>query len=72
MNREQAKAFAKEVVDDLFGRANLPVESLAEECHWRQDEDAWTTGCGQLFVLNDGTPADNHMRFCYHCGGKLK
>lgn len=45
----------------------------ALNCYWREDEDGnWHTGCGQTFVLNDGSPRDNRMRYCYHCGHRLR
>ena len=41
-------------------------------CIWHADEDGnWHTGCENLFVLNDGTPMENKMRFCCYCGQKL-
>ncbi len=45
----------------------------ATECIWQEIEDgeAWQTSCGELFVINDGTPAENGMVFCHHCGKKL-
>ena len=30
--------------------------------------DYWDTECGASFCLEDGTPADNGMLFCHHCG----
>lgn len=43
-------------------------------CHWRQDgvgEMAWDTDCHNRFLLNEGTPTDNHMAFCCYCGKSL-
>lgn len=42
-------------------------------CLWQYDEriDAWETGCGATWVLNDGTPADNEMLFCPACGKRV-
>jgi hypothetical protein len=40
-------------------------------CAWAQDgedSDAWGTSCGHFFRLEEGTPADNGMKFCWHCG----
>ena len=40
-------------------------------CTWKQDEDygdSWATKCCEMFVLNDGGPAENKMRFCPFCG----
>ena len=42
-------------------------------CTWHQDEDGtWWTTCGNAFVLNDGKPSENKMKFCPYCGAKLK
>jgi len=46
-----------------------------EICIWSQDDedsDTWATGCGEYFVLNDGTPKENRFNYCYHCGKKLE
>ena len=47
------------------------------ECVWTEDaypdgEVVWETGCGETFVINDGTPEQNHFRFCTYCGKPLK
>lgn len=44
------------------------------ECRWVQDDlegDTWGTSCGHYFRLDDGTPADNDMKFCCYCGKTL-
>lgn len=46
-----------------------PVGGLP--CKWSQDTeegDLWHTGCGRLFRLDAGTPTENAMCYCYHCG----
>lgn len=41
-------------------------------CKWTEDCDGiWSTECGEMHSLNEGSPADNNMRFCCYCGGKL-
>lgn len=43
-------------------------------CVWCCVEDDYTTyqtSCNQMFTLNDGTPKENEMLFCYHCGKPL-
>lgn len=41
-------------------------------CNWEQNKDGfWETDCGEIFVINDGTPYDNKMIFCCYCGGVL-
>lgn len=43
------------------------------KCGWKLDSDifAWETSCGGLFVINDGTPKENDMKFCPYCGKEL-
>ena len=41
-------------------------------CEWQADIDGvWSTSCGKDFVLNDGGPIENEMRFCCYCGLSL-
>ena len=45
-------------------------------CLWEQDyyasnEGRWDTQCGESFYLENGTPADNKMKYCPYCGYKL-
>lgn len=47
-----------------------------ETCEWRQqdvlDNSAnWDTSCGNIFVLMEGNPTDNSMKFCCYCGKEL-
>jgi hypothetical protein len=48
--------------------------SASETCLWNQDEegDMYETSCGKAFVINDGSPAENDMRFCCYCGAALE
>ena len=49
------------------------LSAADESCEWSQDNDGnWTTECGGMFVINEGTPKDNDMRFCCYCGKPLK
>lgn len=41
-------------------------------CTWREEEDSWDTSCNEKFVIIDGTPEDNGMRFCTYCGRRLQ
>lgn len=41
-------------------------------CRWVETEEYWKTSCGRAFVLNDGTPSENEMRFCAYCGEPLE
>lgn len=41
-------------------------------CVWTEDDSGnWDTGCGQIFIINEGTPKENQFHFCCFCGGKL-
>lgn len=47
---------------------------LDRACKWEQDNtesDAWNTSCGNAWLLTEGTPKDNDMKFCPYCGGNL-
>jgi hypothetical protein len=41
-------------------------------CEWTEDSDGnWDTACGETFVLIDGIPTGNDMKFCCYCGKAL-
>ena len=40
-------------------------------CTWQFGAFSWHTACGQEWMLNDGTPEQNGMRFCHSCGKTL-
>lgn len=46
----------------------------APTCDWRLmgDADYYETSCGGAFIVNEGTPAENGMKFCAYCGNRLK
>ena len=43
-----------------------------ETCDWHEREGYWITDCGHEFVINDGIPSENYMRYCCYCGKKIK
>ena len=50
---------------------------MTDECRWRQHDTweccaLWDTDCGETFVINEDTPAENDMRFCCFCGKPLR
>ena len=49
-------------------------ESAVEErCRWSDDADGtWETGCGQSFIVTEGKPDENDMRFCCYCGRRIE
>jgi len=43
-------------------------------CGWEPgdvDSDCYETGCGQSFVIYEGTPKENSMKFCCFCGKRI-
>ncbi len=55
--------------------AALDRDARTAECVWSQDDEdsyCWGTSCGHAFALNDGTPEDNHIRFCCYCGKPVR
>ena len=63
----------EKVIASLPTSAQATAKVLAE-CRWRWtfDDEAWATGCGNLFVLNDGAPKQNGMGFCPYCGEAIR
>jgi len=53
------------------GHVDDVTSAPSRECEWSEVGEMWETTCGHAFVLNDGTPSENEMRFCCYCGGEL-
>lgn len=48
------------------------TDKTTKECGWTfLNSEFWETDCGHAFTLNDGTPAQNGMKFCCYCGDGL-
>ena len=46
---------------------------IAGECTWTPDEDGdYQTGCNDIWLLIEGTPTENGMKFCAFCGKPIK
>lgn len=48
-----------------------------QHCTWTEDGDEydsekWDTNYGEAFVFIDGTPLQNHLKFCCYCGKPVK
>lgn len=44
-------------------------------CIWQQEgecSDGWDTSCKRAFRIDDGTPAENGMKFCCFCGNPIE
>lgn len=41
-------------------------------CVWQEDQDGnWDTQCGGCFIIEEGTPSENDMKYCCYCGDWL-
>lgn len=65
----------KNVLDFALPKPGECIKIEAEPtCEWRLDDEdtnTWKTACGHVFLLMEGTPADNHMAQCCYCGKKI-
>lgn len=51
----------------------MKSNKLKQTCDWTPDDDGnWGTECGGLYIIIEGTPTENSMRFCCYCGCKLR
>ena len=67
---EELLGYVKTIRREKAGEAMTSPRSV---CAWEQDEEGnWETGCGGMWTLMEGTPAENEMKFCPRCGGKLE
>lgn len=46
------------------------------DCPWIQEDDwedpsIYATECGKTFLITEGTPDNNDMKYCCYCGKKL-
>jgi len=68
-------AVPSSAIDAMRGEvftALKPAEGQAlTTCTWQYGAFSWHTGCGQEWMLNDGTPEQNGMHFCHSCGKTL-
>ena len=51
------------------------MRDRVEYCKWEEedaDDSMWETDCGRTFVLNEGSPSENEMKFCCYCGRPLE
>ncbi|WP_212628804.1 hypothetical protein [Pseudomonas putida] len=46
------------------------AERVPQTCTWtlNSHDCTWDTGCGEKWMLNDGTPSEHGLRFCHSCG----
>lgn len=69
---EGQPSIASGYLRDILGALKQTEGVLAPTtCTWQYGAFSWHTACGQEWMLNDGTPEQNGMRFCHSCGNAL-
>lgn len=62
--------FDRLIGNDLIDAAISKTE--ATHCNWRDDGNGNDTDCGHCFMVNEGSPSDNGMKYCCYCGKPIK
>ena len=78
LNREkiQFDKDCKQYAIDLLQHAPT-IEPQRKKGKWIEQEDSWDgvyyecSACGEPWTTIDGTPWDNGMNFCPHCGAEM-
>jgi hypothetical protein len=67
---KKSRFAAYDILKDFLAH---PYNPQAEQsCIWTEDEDGiYQTSCGNSFEFMNGTPNDNHTKFCPYCGKVL-
>lgn len=76
--RTKAKLFAQAKASHVAppaspsDAARRAAEDEGATCQWKFDPDGyWQTSCDDQFCIADGTPAENRMIYCHHCGRRI-
>lgn len=57
----------------ILHRPTKGGDEMPPICNWSEDEDGnWHTGCGEMYIILEGTPSENRMNFCLYCGKPLR
>jgi len=68
---QQRLTAADERADTLEFALRTALDLTAATCTWQYGAFSWHTGCGQEWMLNEGTPEQNGMNFGHSCGKTL-
>ncbi len=70
-NYPQAEFEGNAILTSLERLKQIDAQELVA-CNWKYIEDGyWQTDCGESFCLEEGTPEQNGMKYCHHCGKPL-
>ena len=69
---ESERIVCKGIGWNVADRFELVNTCEPKVCNWEADSEGnYSTSCGEIFTLIDGTPTENGMRFCCYCGKSL-
>lgn len=68
LNSMEGPLISKREVLAILSEQKEPCEYTLED----EDSNTWECNkCGELWVLNAGTPKDNNMNYCPKCGREI-
>lgn len=48
------------------------LKRFEHKCTWQWDDEGyWETECGNKYVILEGTPKENGMKYCTYCGREI-
>lgn len=51
----------------------VEAPAVAETCRWTEDSNGnWDTSCDNKYIIVEGTPSENGMKFCTFCSLRLE
>jgi hypothetical protein len=60
------------ILDNSILSTPTGAKERIETCLWSEDDGVWETSCDKSFIIEDGSPEDNDMKFCTFCGKHLR
>ena len=76
-NRKEYQETYKDIREELkeLKKENKELKSVKKECAFREDgteECLWhCSNCNKEWLFYEGTPEDNELKYCPHCGAKV-
>lgn len=75
MGEMQVSYRDRDYAKSMLRKALTFSETTEDVCLWGYEDSldysVWGTGCGSTWVLDEGTPHENSMRYCPYCGKRI-
>lgn len=61
---------ANDIWSYMYNITARKVDTYTEsiKCTWTETEYYWETSCCEVFIICEGTPKENRMKYCPYCG----